>query len=144
MNEIAKCPRCGETPKRIQYKAGGFGHICCGAEFFCTTYWNKYAAAMELAKLTVQMKTCRAYCPESAFLYAQDRVVEVFGIKPEKQVAEAISKHNNVMVYLNGKDKPAFKCSCGCNVFHHPTGTPEEKSHQTYICNACDTQYVGE
>lgn len=49
MSEIAKCPRCGETPKRIQYKAGGFGHSCCGAEFFCTTYWNQYAAAMELA-----------------------------------------------------------------------------------------------
>jgi hypothetical protein len=36
-------------------------------------------AAMDLARLTVQMKTCRAYCPERAFLYAQDRVVIVFG-----------------------------------------------------------------
>lgn len=53
-------------------------------------------------------------------------------------------KSKNIMVYLNGKDKPAFRCHCGCNVFHHPTDVSEEKSHQTYICNACDTQYTGE
>lgn len=45
----------------------------------------------------------------------------------------------NVMVYLNGKDKPAFKCSCGCNVFHQI-----KEGQGQYICNACDTHYVGE
>ena len=81
MSEIAKCPRCGGTPKRIQYKAGGFGHICCGAEFFCTTHWNQYAAAMELAKLEVEFENCK---PKEEHQYqemigwARERVLEVF------------------------------------------------------------------
>lgn len=78
MNEIAKCPRCGELPRKRMYPASGIGFYCCGNESYGTTYWNQYAAAMELAKLTVQMKACRAYCPEMAFLHAQDRVLEVF------------------------------------------------------------------
>jgi hypothetical protein len=53
-------------------------------------------------------------------------------------------KSKNILVYLNGKDKPAFRCHCGCNVFHHPTDISEEESRQTYICNACDTRYIGE
>ena len=60
MNEIAKCPRCGEAPQRIQYKAGGWGCRCCGAEFFCITYWNQYAAAMELAEAAVWADECEA------------------------------------------------------------------------------------
>lgn len=83
MNEIAKCPRCGETPKRIQYKAGGFGHICCGAEFFCTTYWNKYAAAMELAMAENAAMAAMTKASVVATLQARDvarkRVLEVFG-----------------------------------------------------------------
>ena len=58
--------------------------------------------------------------------------------------ATKADKSKNIMVYLNGKDKPAFRCHCGCNVFHHPADIPEEKSLQTYTCNACDTQYIGE
>ena len=58
--------------------------------------------------------------------------------------ATEVDKSKNVVVYLNGKDKPAFRCHCGCNVFHHPTDMPEEESRQTYICNACDTRYIGE
>lgn len=49
-----------------------------------------------------------------------------------------------VMVYLNGRGKPAFKCSCGCNVFHHPEIGEERETLRTYICNACNTQYIGE
>ena len=83
MSEIAKCPHCGEEPDILidlfdKYGKYPKGYICCGAEFVELDRWNQYAAAMELAKLTVQMKTCRAYCPERAFLYAQDRVLEVF------------------------------------------------------------------
>lgn len=142
MSEIAKCPRCGETPKRIQYKAGGFGHICCGAEFFCTTYWNQYAAAMEFARIEYALEHCE---PKHEHQYqfhleeARMRVLEVFN-----EQATEVDKSKNIMVYLNGKGKPAFRCHCGCNVFYHPTDMPEEKSQQTYICNACDTQYIGE
>ena len=54
--------------------------------------------------------------------------------------------HNSagVMVYLNGKNKPAFKCTCGCNVFHHPDMGTKEETLRTYDCNACDTRYIGE
>lgn len=55
-------------------------------------------------------------------------------LKPSSRTAV-----KNVMVHLNGKDKPAFKCSCGCNVFHRI-----EEGQGQYICNACDTHYVGE
>ena len=83
MNEIAKCPRCGETPKRIQYKAGGFGHSCCGAEFFCTTYWNQYAAAMELARELTALSKCDLNNEhreiEKRVEKAERRVLEVFG-----------------------------------------------------------------
>jgi Pyruvate/2-oxoacid:ferredoxin oxidoreductase delta subunit len=81
MSEIAKCPNCDGTPVVGRYS----GFIsCCAVKVDAnnlgqsTKIWNQYAAAMKLAKLTVQMKTCRAYCPERAFLYAQDRVLGVF------------------------------------------------------------------
>lgn len=137
MSEIAKCPCCGWVNDHDNlYKT----FACTQCLFICSiSDFHRIAAAMELAKLTVQMKTCRAYCPERAFLYAQDRVLEVFN----EQVTED-DKSKNIMVYLNGKDKPAFRCHCGCNVFHHPTDIPKEKSQHTYICNACDTQYIGE
>jgi len=79
MSEIAKCPLCGNVQIEVlnehNVPDGGY---CCGVRCASIKKWNQYAAAMELAKLTVQMKTCRAYCPERAFLYAQDRVLEVF------------------------------------------------------------------
>ena len=79
MSEIAKCPFCGEEPDQVDH---GWNSTCdfyeCCGVLAEEEQWNKIAAAMELAKLTVQMKTCRAYCPERAFLYAQDRVLEVF------------------------------------------------------------------
>jgi len=80
-----KCPVCGESISfwtdsevchdgEIECSMCGFG--CCKKDLAHIT------AAMDLARLTVQMKTCRAYCPERAFLYAQDRVLEVFGDQP--------------------------------------------------------------
>lgn len=83
MSEIAKCPLCGEIP-RTRY--GGIlgkepvAYMCCGAEFETLVRWNQYASAMNLAKLTYQMKTCRAYCPERAHLQAQDRILETFDL----------------------------------------------------------------
>jgi hypothetical protein len=61
-------------------------------------------------------------------------------IKKLKTALEPASRTavKNVMVYLDGKDKPAFRCSCGCNVFHRISADGQ------YICNACDTHYIGE
>lgn len=42
----------------------------------------------------------------------------------------------NVMVYLNGKDKPSFRCVCGGNVFSSYKGN-------LYECNGCGTRYEG-
>jgi hypothetical protein len=43
----------------------------------------------------------------------------------------------NVMPKIKGK---AFRCECGCNVFHHPK--PEDKL--LYECNACGDWWRGE
>lgn len=49
------------------------------------------------------------------------------------------------MVFLNGRDKPSFRCTgdggapCGCNVFRLKKGTTDR-----YVCNACKTIYIGE
>lgn len=51
-------------------------------------------------------------------------------IKPKKVL-------ENVMAMINGK---SFRCSCGCNVFHHPE--PNDKT--VYECNACEAWYRGE
>ena len=86
MSEIAKCPLCGKDVKKSIWRPeyeGCAGSVvitvkCCGMEALTVELWNQYAAAMELARFTVAMKTCRAYCPETAYLHAQDRVLEVF------------------------------------------------------------------
>ena len=81
MSEIAKCPICGKEPEvwcrdeEIRIRI-----VCCKHAAYSTLGWNQYAAAMELAKLTYQMKTCRAYCPERAHLQAQDRILETFAL----------------------------------------------------------------
>lgn len=43
-----------------------------------------------------------------------------------------------VMVFLNGKDRPSFRCRCGCNVF------TKAADDDIYTCNACGTEYRGE
>ena len=42
----------------------------------------------------------------------------------------------NSMIYLNGRDKPSFRCACGGNVFAH-------YEDEIYICNSCSAQYKG-
>ena len=79
MSKIAKCPRCGEAPQRIQYKAGGWGYRCCGAEFFCATYWNQYAAAMELAKRFKRESDENRDHVNMSYTDEAFRVIEVFG-----------------------------------------------------------------
>jgi hypothetical protein len=46
---------------------------------------------------------------------------------------------NNILLKVAGKP---FRCSCGCNVFHHPKPDEgEEVDDDIYICNACETEY---
>lgn len=46
------------------------------------------------------------------------------------------------MVYLNGRDRPSFRCECGCNVFHaERLGVKRPKRICT--CNACGVEYEG-
>lgn len=82
MSEIQPCPICGKhpmfPPTYDPCEPSPEAVECCGFVAYTAELWNKYAAAMTLAKLTVKMKTCRAYCPEMAFLHAQDCVMEVF------------------------------------------------------------------
>jgi len=42
----------------------------------------------------------------------------------------------DVMPVVDGK---RFRCECGCNVFHHFNGNPNQ-----YECNACSNVYEGE
>jgi len=70
------------------------------------------------------------------------------GIKPYKELRhfkdpEIIDldkvefKPKQTMIRLDGKDRPAFRCECGCNVF---TQTSEDR----YQCNSCRVMYTGE
>jgi len=71
---------------------------------------------------------------------------------------ELISKINNLLEMLNPNKKLRkldkidyskssfinidgvnFRCSCGCNVFHH-----EYADESIYTCNICNTEYKGE
>lgn len=49
------------------------------------------------------------------------------------------------MIYLNGRDKPSYRCQCGCNVFHEVgrEAKPNEPVVILYNCNACGTRYRG-
>ena len=79
MSEELKCPVCGGEMVLYEEHMDGSDTIACmECAFACAERdLPKVSAAMDLAKLTVQMKTCRAYCPERAYLFAQDRVLEV-------------------------------------------------------------------
>ena len=44
-----------------------------------------------------------------------------------------------VMIFLNGRDRPSFRCQCGCNVF-----MKDEPDGDVYTCNACGLEYRGE
>ena len=84
MNEIAKCPLCGEEPMEL---VAVFGRslvaiACCGAEFRTREHWDQYAAAMELARSTVSYNHCAPH-DESKHIdgiqSATVRVIKVFG-----------------------------------------------------------------
>jgi hypothetical protein len=87
MEMIADCPICGKQPKKKvfkpEYEFGGCGKdiitiTCCGMECDFTSLWNRYAAAMELARATVGY---RDYGCIDALKPATQRVIEVFGGK---------------------------------------------------------------
>ena len=86
MNEILKCPCCGEAP-RIKY--GGIlgkepvAYSHCGAEFTSPERWNQYASAMGLAKWTINIHSTSSVdmpIPDiiDKFIAAEDRVLEAF------------------------------------------------------------------
>jgi len=47
----------------------------------------------------------------------------------------------DTMLFLNGKDKPAFRCDCKCNVFRKVICSDNKLR---YKCNACETIYLAE
>ena len=51
MSEIAKCPHCGKSAY-ARMVADDFGYHHCGVSCDTAKLWNRYAAAMELAKAT--------------------------------------------------------------------------------------------
>lgn len=61
MAEIAQCPICGEEPKWIPITGWESGWktdmlMCCGYGSTAVRGWNKYAAAMELARAMAEVK----------------------------------------------------------------------------------------
>lgn len=47
----------------------------------------------------------------------------------------ADSRLESIMVKVGGK---SFRCSCACNVFHHPKDAPD-----LFECNACGERFEG-
>jgi hypothetical protein len=47
----------------------------------------------------------------------------------------------DTMLFLNGKDKSAFRCSCKCNVFRKVICSDDKLR---YRCNACGDIYLAE
>ncbi len=52
-------------------------------------------------------------------------------------------KNPNVMPKIQGK---TFRCTCKCNVFHHPEDYPKKgvMDDDYFECNACHTIYKAE
>lgn len=48
-----------------------------------------------------------------------------------------------VMLFLNGRDKPSYRCECGCNVFTKK-GVYKNSKIVQYECNSCGTLLEGE
>ncbi len=51
-------------------------------------------------------------------------------------VRNADGSIENFMPRVGGK---AFRCECGCNVFHKP----DRKHPEIYECNGCEARYEG-
>ena len=64
MSEIVKCPMCGKTPGWDDFNIaaklpnGERAYFCCGVRVATGVLWNKYAAAMELARAAVWAGEC--------------------------------------------------------------------------------------
>lgn len=54
-------------------------------------------------------------------------------------IIEVIEK--DTMLFLNGKDKDAFRCDCNCNVFRKVICSDGKLR---YKCNGCETIYIAE
>ena len=57
MPEVANCPVCGEEPRIEDEDYPYYSYHCCGHAVYAddkvATQWNRYAAAMELARAEV-------------------------------------------------------------------------------------------
>lgn len=97
MSEIAKCPLCSKDVKksiwRPEYECCAGSVVitvkCCGMEALTVELWNRYAAAMELAKAEVAASNAAFNVPlerlkaaieasEDMLFQARMRVLEVF------------------------------------------------------------------
>lgn len=82
MQEVANCPLCGEAASifRLDDDPVTFSH--CGMQANSVELWNRYAAAMELAKTLVLLSECdinpEHYKLEKQIEVAERRVLEVF------------------------------------------------------------------
>lgn len=83
MSEIAKCPLCGEPEPYLGNIFGDItGYGCCGVECQTSDLWNKYAAAMKLARAEFELDRCNPEYEHQWQFYieeARKRVLEVFG-----------------------------------------------------------------
>ena len=81
--EVANCPLCGKEPMIYPYTYIPFAYECCGVQCYSIEKWNRYAAAMELAKAEVKLErtTENTSAHDAALVDIFDttrRVLEVF------------------------------------------------------------------
>ncbi len=60
-------------------------------------------------------------------------------INKEYTIIEIIEQ--DTLLKLNGNDKPAFRCDCGCNVFREVVSDDKQLR---YRCNGCGDIYYAE
>lgn len=58
-------------------------------------------------------------------------------MKPTQAELAQHKSNPNIVLTVGGK---AFRCECGCNVFHHP----DDEDWSIYACNACRHEYVAQ
>ena len=78
-------------------------------------------------------------------LIMSDEQVQDYKDRMQAQITEeyAIMEilKTDTMLYLDGKDKDAFRCDCKCNVFRKVICSDNKLR---YRCNACETIYLAE
>lgn len=78
---VANCPVCGKGPMTYPYTYIPFAYECCGVKCYSIEKWNRYAAAMELARAVLRLYTDdskTAHQWEFFVEEAEKRVLEVF------------------------------------------------------------------